>query len=77
MYKLSKITLAVFSCLALTFTKQLPSLAFTSSDLDASNDSLASLAVPLKMLRFSSQDSPNTVADESFPSAENSSCGHS
>jgi sugar lactone lactonase YvrE len=66
MSKLSKTTLLAFSCAILALTNSSPALAFTSSDLDASSDALASLAVPLKMLRFSSQDRPNTVADENL-----------
>jgi sugar lactone lactonase YvrE len=73
MNKLSRITLAVFSCVALTLTKPLPASAFTSSDLDASDDTLASLAVPLNMLRFSSQNAPNSVVDESLLMTSDSS----
>jgi hypothetical protein len=71
--KLSRIALVAFSCAALTLNKPLPSFAFTSLDLDASNDALSSLAVPLKMLRFSSQDAPNSVADESLLDSTDSS----
>jgi sugar lactone lactonase YvrE len=64
--KLSRIALVAFSYVALTVTRPLPSFAFTSSDLDTSNDALASLAVPLKMLRFSSQSTPTAQAEANF-----------
>ncbi len=73
MKKLSKITLFTFSLIALTLTKPLPSLAFTSPDLDSSNDALASLAVPLKMLRFSSQEVPSSEVDSSISNSNNAS----
>jgi sugar lactone lactonase YvrE len=71
MNKLSRITLATFLCTVLTLAKPLPASAFIASDLDASDDALASLAVPLKMLRFSSQNTLDPLVDNSiaeFPS---------
>jgi hypothetical protein len=68
MNKFSKITLLAFSSAVFALANQLPSLAFIPSDLDASNDALASLAVPLKMLRFSSQDIAESVVDKNLPS---------
>jgi sugar lactone lactonase YvrE len=71
MNKLSKITLASITCISVILTKPLPTLAFSPSDLDASNDALASLAVPLKMLRFSSQNILDVaVNDKSLSFAE-------
>ncbi|MBC7883787.1 MAG: NHL repeat-containing protein [Anaerolineae bacterium] len=71
MKRLSRATLFTFSLLALALSKPLPSLAFTSLDLDASNDALASLAVPLKMLRFNSQEALNPSIDSGFSSQDN------
>jgi hypothetical protein len=56
MKKLSTITFLLSTCFSLGLTKPLPSLAFAPSDVDSSNDAFASLAVPLKMLRFNSQE---------------------
>jgi sugar lactone lactonase YvrE len=64
MNKLSKITLASILCIAVVPAKPLPTLAFSPSDLDDTNDPLASLAVPLKMLRFSSPDILNVVVND-------------
>jgi sugar lactone lactonase YvrE len=66
MNKLSRIALIGFSCAALILTKPLSSSAFTPSDLDASNDALNSLAVPLKMLRFDLQNTSRGLASENI-----------
>jgi outer membrane protein assembly factor BamB len=73
MSNLLKTTLLAFSCLALTLVKPLPSPAFMPSDLDASNDAMASLAVPLKMMRFSLQDKLNASVSEGLPTGSEES----
>jgi hypothetical protein len=70
MNKLSKIALVASSCIALTFIKPVPSLAFTSSELDGSNDALSSLAVPLKMLRFGLQNTSRSLISENLLNPE-------
>jgi hypothetical protein len=66
MNKLSRIALIAFSCAAFILTKPLSSSAFTSSDLDDSNEALNSLAVPLKMLRFDLQNTSRALVDENI-----------